>query len=119
MRNRRQLLCELALTVASIAMRAGEARETSAQGHSAGGKVHKVTIENLRYEPQSLTVERDSRVVWVNEDLFPHTVTDTHKAFDSKEIASHTSWSYIARTPGTYAYGCTLHPTMTATLIVR
>jgi len=115
--NRRQLLRQLVLTVAALGLKAGEARAKS--GRSDSAKAHKVTIENLRYEPSSLTVERNSRVVWTNEDLFPHTVTDTHQAFDSKEIASHGSWSYIARTPGTYSYGCTLHPTMKATLIVR
>ena len=29
------------------------------------------------------------------------------------------AWRYVARTPGHFAYECTLHPTMQGTLVVR
>ena len=79
---------------------------------------HKIAIENLRFEPQTLTVKRGDRVMWVNKDLVLHTVT-AEKSFDSGSIAANGSWTYTAATPGRYPYMCTLHPTMKATLVVE
>jgi plastocyanin len=72
----------------------------------------------MRFNPDTLTVERGDTIVWVNKDLVPHTVTAAH-TFDSHQIAPQASWTYVARRPGHYAYVCTLHPTMKATLIVK
>jgi plastocyanin len=90
---------------------------TLAAGESP--KTHTVTIENMQFDPQTLTVQRGDRVVWRNKDLFPHTATADSKAFDSKAIESNNSWTYAATQAGEYAYLCTLHPTMKGRLIVR
>ena len=87
---------------------------------SAGpGKTYTVTIENMQFNPQELTVHRGDRIVWVNKDLFPHTATAAGKTFNSGSIAANASWSYVAVRRGDYAYGCTFHPTMKARLIVQ
>ncbi|WP_198398998.1 cupredoxin domain-containing protein [Caballeronia hypogeia] len=85
----------------------------------AGAATYVVVIEQMRFEPPALTVARGDRVVWLNKDLFPHTATADAKAFDSHDIAADASWSYVAREAGSYAYSCTLHPTMHAVLNVR
>jgi plastocyanin len=82
------------------------------------GKDHTVTIENMQFNPQELTVHQGDRIVWVNKDLFPHTATAA-KVFDSGSIAANGSWSYVAAKSGEYAYGCTFHPTMKAKLTVQ
>jgi plastocyanin len=82
-------------------------------------KTYMVSIEGLRFDPPTLTVNRGDQIVWVNKDLFPHTVTASAKAFDSRDIGPNASWTYVARTPGDYTYGCTYHPTMQGQLIVR
>jgi plastocyanin len=78
-----------------------------------------VTLENLQFSPRELTVHRGDRIVWVNKDLFPHTATADGHAFDSGSIPPNGSWTYVARKPGEYSYGCTFHPTMKATLTVQ
>jgi plastocyanin len=83
------------------------------------GKTHTVTIENLQFNPQELTVHRGDRIVWVNKDLFPHSATAVDKAFDSDSIAANASWSYRAVKKGDFAYGCKFHPTMKAMLRVQ
>jgi plastocyanin len=85
----------------------------------AEGAVHTVVIENLQYNPPELRVHRGERIVWVNKDLFPHTVTAAAHAFDSGSIAAGASWTYVAGKAGEYAYGCTFHPTMKAILKVQ
>jgi plastocyanin len=80
---------------------------------------HVISIENVQFSPQELTVKRGDHVVWVNKDLFPHTATASAHAFDSRSIAANASWTFAARTPGEYAYACTFHPTMKGKLTVK
>ena len=81
--------------------------------------IHTVTIEAMKYSPQRLTVHAGDTVVWANRDLFPHTVTDVGKHFDSHEIKPSASWRYVAKTRGEFAYVCNLHPTMKGVLVVE
>ncbi len=78
-----------------------------------------VVIEQMQFNPPTLTVERGSRVVWVNKDLFPHTASATSKAFNSGNIAPSASWSYVVGQAGSYPYLCDFHPMMHGTLTVR
>jgi plastocyanin len=78
-----------------------------------------VTIENMQFSPATVSVHRGDRIVWVNKDLFPHTVTATNKAFDSGSIAAGGSWSYVADRTGELSYGCVYHPTMKGSLKIK
>ena len=80
---------------------------------------HSVVIAAMRFEPQELAVKHGDTIVWINHDPFPHTVTAAGGQFDSHEIASGASWTFTVRNPGVLAYGCSLHPTMRATLRVQ
>ena len=80
---------------------------------------HTVAIEGMRFNPRTLRVRRGDRITWINKDPFPHTVTATGGKFDSHPIAAGASWTYVARQPGNYDYGCTLHVDMKGTLLVR
>jgi len=73
----------------------------------------------MQFSPAMLSVHRGDRIVWVNKDLFPHTVTATNKAFDSGSIAAGGSWTYVANKVGSFSYGCTFHPTMKGSLRVQ
>jgi plastocyanin len=80
---------------------------------------HTITVENMVYSPARLVVHRGDRIVWVNKDLFPHTVTAGRGAFDSGSIAAAGSWSYVASRSGDYSYACKFHPTMHGQLKVE
>jgi plastocyanin len=99
----------LALLGARVAVSESPARPT----------VVSVTIANMQFVPATLSVHRGDRIVWVNKDLFPHTVTASSKAFDSGSIAAGGSWTYLAGKSGAYSYGCVYHPTMKGALKVR
>jgi plastocyanin len=86
----------------------------------AAPQTHTVVIEGMRFHPETLTLQPGDRVVWVNQDVVPHTATAAdNKAFDSRSIAPKASWTYRPRKAGTIAYVCSLHPTMKGTLVVR
>ena len=82
-------------------------------------KTHTVTIEGIRFQPQTLTVSSGDTIVWVNKDLVPHTATSKAGGFDSKTIQADESWTYTAGTKGEFAYICAFHPAMKATLRVQ
>jgi plastocyanin len=74
-----------------------------------------VAIENMQFTP--LRVRPSVTGSWVNKDLFPHTVTATHKALIRAAYAGG-SWTYVAAKSGespVHAY----HPTMKGSLKVQ
>lgn len=85
---------------------------------AVAAETHTVAMDGTRFIPETLTVKRGDRVVWVNKDPFPHTAT-AGGTFDSKSIAAGHSWSYAAHKAGKFDYVCTLHPGMKGTLIVQ
>ncbi|MGA2128798.1 MAG: cupredoxin family copper-binding protein [Xanthobacteraceae bacterium] len=80
----------------------------------------KVKIDNFTFEPQVLTVRAGTTVVWTNADDIPHTVTSSSRGqFKSKALDTTDSFSFTFREAGTFAYFCSLHPHMTATIRVE
>ena len=82
-------------------------------------QTHTVTIEEMRFQPERLTVARGDTIVWVNKDLVPHTATSEAGRFDSEAIQTAKSWKLTATTKGEFAYICSFHPTMKAMLNVK
>lgn len=80
---------------------------------------HVIVVEQMRFTPAELTVQRGDEVVWINRDLFAHTASADGHAFDSGSIAPQASWHYVARERGRFPYSCTFHSTMHGTLNVR
>jgi len=80
---------------------------------------HTVTIDATSYSPKTLTVRVGDTIVWVNEDLFPHTVTAKTGRFDSGDIAAGESWTYTVKAEGMFGYFCIYHTTMKGTLRIR
>jgi plastocyanin len=85
---------------------------------AAAAATHTVTIEGMKFVPETVTVKKGDRIVWKNKDVVPHTAT-VAGSFDSKSIASDASWSHAVRKPGRYDVVCSFHPGMKATLVVQ
>jgi plastocyanin len=85
----------------------------------AASKSHIVVIKDMKYQPAILTVKVGSTVEWKNADIVAHTVTAADNSFDSRIIAPGGSWKLVARKAGKFDYICTLHPNMSAKLIVQ
>jgi plastocyanin len=111
-RERWKLLASLAVLLVPVAYAIGAAERVSA-------KQHVVTIEGLQFKPDTLNVRVGDTIVWNNKDLVPHTVTALDKSFQSLTIAPDSSWTYKPDKAGTFAYVCSFHPIMKATLIVK
>lgn len=78
-----------------------------------------VKIDNFSFTPSTVSVPAGTQVRWINRDDIPHTVVSEDKAFKSKALDTDDEFSYTFSKPGTYKYFCSLHPKMTATIIVH
>ena len=80
---------------------------------------NEVNIDNFSFTPQTLTIPAGSTVKWTNKDDVPHTVVETNQKFKSKALDTDESFSFTFTDPGTYEYFCSVHPKMTAKVIVE
>jgi plastocyanin len=85
-----------------------------AAADNAGGPT--VTIKDLAYTPETLTVKAGATVTWVWQDgAIAHDVKGD--GFQSK-VQSEGTFGHRFTQPGTYKYLCTLHPNMTGVIEV-
>ncbi|HWP61778.1 MAG TPA: cupredoxin domain-containing protein, partial [Candidatus Paceibacterota bacterium] len=78
-----------------------------------------VSIANMAFNPQTITVQRGAMITWINNDSMQHTVTSDNGFFGSGTLSLGQSYSYTFLNPGTYTYHCSIHPYMTGTIIVQ
>ena len=96
------------------------AASSSMTAENTAPKTHTVNIENMRFDPEELTVNAGDTVIWVNKDLVPHTATSAKEGlFDSELIESGKSWQYKVEGKGYVDYICTFHPGMKGVLNIK
>ncbi|MEY9991841.1 amicyanin [Streptomyces sp. V4I8] len=90
-------------------------------GGRAAAATYRVAMSGYAFSPATLTVTAGSTVTWTNQDTAPHDVKTTSgpAAFHSPMLNKGGSWSFTFTTPGAYAYYCTVHPNMTARIMVQ
>ncbi len=103
------------LVFASVVFIAGTTHGATA---ADSGKTN-VKIDNFTFNPATITIKAGSTVHWTNGDDIPHTVASTDKLFKSKALDTNEDFEYKFDKPGTYDYFCSLHPKMTAKVIVQ
>ena len=87
---------------------------------AAGGTV-KMGESNNRYffGPATTYVNVGGAVTWTNGTDASHTVTsDSGSELASSTIAAGATFSHTFATAGTFSYHCTIHPYMTAKVVV-
>jgi plastocyanin len=92
----------------------------AANGSAAGSAGQtQVAIDNFSFTPATLAISAGTTVTWINHDDIQHTVTADDTSYRSGMIGTDGTFSHRFTTPGTYAYHCAIHPTMTAQIIVK
>ena len=92
-------------------------------GGGGGGADKTITIVGMSgassFSPSPDTVNVGQTVAWHNADGTTHTATANGGAFNTGNIGGgKTSAAITMNAPGTFAYHCSIHPTMTGTLVV-
>lgn len=78
-----------------------------------------VDIRDLAFDPDPIIVPAGTVVRWRNRDNVSHTVTSSPAGmFDSGTLGTDERFEVRFDIPGTYSYLCTIHPSMTGTVIV-
>jgi plastocyanin len=88
------------------------ATTTAATATNAG------TIKGFSFQPEVLKVKVGAKVTWTNDDTVPHTVTADTNSFASGNLQPGGSFSFTFIRPGTYAYHCSIHPSMHGSVVV-
>lgn len=78
-----------------------------------------IKIDNFSFTPASITIPVGTAVHWKNNDDIPHTVVSDDHSIKSKVMDTGDDFSYTFAKPGTYNYFCSIHPKMTAKVIVQ
>ena len=105
---------------ASISPPAAPAPATTSGGSPVPGAGSSVSIASFAYAPGTLNVKVGTTVVWTNKDTDPHTVTskDGSGPLKSPVMKAGDTYRYTFDTAGTFEYLCTIHPFMTASVVV-
>ncbi len=78
-----------------------------------------VKIHDFQFTPATVTVPVGTTVTWTNRDDTLHTVTEANRRFASPGLDPGGVFSYTFTSAGSFTYFCSLHPHMTATVIVK
>jgi plastocyanin len=71
------------------------------------------------YNPNPIEIKVGEIVTWINDNSSPHTVTSSNDStFDSDVLRRGETFSFTFDKEGEYPYFCTLHPSMTGTVVV-
>lgn len=88
-------------------------------GSSPTVATNAVTIQNMAFSPASLTVKAGDTITWTNQDSVGHSATADDNSFDTGVLSNGQSGTVIFSKAGTFTYHCKVHPSMTATIIVK
>lgn len=77
-----------------------------------------IEIASMKFTPAILNVHIGDTVVFVNNDIVAHDVTEEkEKAWSSSPLSRGASWQMIALAP--VSYYCSIHPVMKGRIIVQ
>ena len=81
-----------------------------------------VVMKDIAFKPANLQVPLGSTVTWTNQDSVPHDVRSKSgepEVLRSDLLQQGDTYSYTFNQPGTYEYYCSVHPQMTAQIVVK
>jgi len=110
----------MAVAIVLIALGIGRGtRANAAPAAAPAASEAAVKIDNFSFSPATITVPVGTTVRWTNHDDIPHTVVADDKTFKSKALDTDEQFTYTFTKAGTYSYFCSIHPKMTAVVVVK
>jgi plastocyanin len=120
------LLRTTTCAVAALAALAGCGGGGGPDAGAAGGRAA-VEISTFQFQPDPITVEAGTTILFTNHDKIDHTVTagtreaPTPDVFDGQLPEQGATFELVLDEPGTYDYFCEIHqgPGMTGSIVVE
>ena len=116
MKLRVSLLLAAAIATIAIAAATFPTRVLAADQPTAATEIK---IDNFSFTPQTVTVPVGSQITWTNRDDIPHTVVADDKTFKSSALDTDEKFTFTFTKAGTHNYFCSIHPKMTAKVVVQ
>ena len=111
------------LTFVACASTAGSGTSAPPATSAAATKTATVTIKGFAFSPATLTVAKGTAVTFTNQDSTTHTVSSgANRTKDGKfdqQVAGSNETTITFDTAGTFAYFCSFHQNMVATVVVN
>jgi plastocyanin len=102
----------------AVALFAAIAVETSCSSAPHKPKVYTVKIENMKFMPDTITVEEGDTVQWVNKDMVAHDVTEQSSgAWASGPLLSDSTWKMAVKDDADYY--CSIHAVMKGKILLK
>jgi plastocyanin len=98
---------------------AGAGLLVGADAFAADARAISIDMRQQTFVPATNDVTVGTRITWTNTDSMPHSVTANDGRFDSGAILPGKTFAWTASDPGTIAYHCIFHPSMTAVMTVH
>ncbi len=86
---------------------------------ACGAAEKKTEIKSDLFQDPVITVARGTMVTWTSLDGGFHDVTSVDEIFKSPGLRRGAVYSHRFEDPGTFAYLCTIHPSMTGSVVVQ
>ena len=81
-------------------------------------ETHQIIISSMQFNPAELTIQKGDTVVFVNQDLVVHDITENPgTTWSSSKLSPGQSYKIAIR--ATSGYYCSIHPSMKGKLIVE
>ena len=97
----------------------GEAVSMEMESPASLPRQHVVEIQAFRFQPTHMVVAPGDIVIWINQDVVPHTVTANSGTWTSQKLEEGQSLKVVVANGGVYSYFCQFHPHMTGVLTAR
>ena len=79
-----------------------------------------VSMKDIKFAPDSVSVKAGDSVVWTNDDTVGHDVTgDNFKSGDPGAMQNGDTYANTFDKAGTFNYVCTVHPGMEGSVTVK
>lgn len=91
---------------------------SSCASAQADPKTYTVEIKDMKFVPESITVNKGDTIIWINRDIMPHDVTEeTSKAWTSSIIPADGSWKMAVTEAADYY--CSIHVVMKGKIVLN
>jgi plastocyanin len=82
-------------------------------------EVSQIGIDNFKFGPNVLTIDKGTEVTWTNHDDIPHSIVLNSLGVHSKAMDTDGTFTFKFDKTGTFFYVCGLHPFMQAKVVVK
>jgi len=96
----------------------GNTKEKAVTSSNQNPSLTEISVENMMFTPETITVKPNTTVKWTNNDSVEHTIKIDNANIE-KNLKPSDEFSYKFIELNSYNYSCTIHPDMKGLIVVE